>query len=270
MAQETKRTDIKKKTVVYRIAGMDAVTVQRDIEYRSTAAGPLTLDVYRPSTASGAALPAVIFALGFSDAGAQRMLGCKFKEMGSYISWAQLVAASGMAAITYSTNEPAADIYELLQYIRRDGQALGIDPTRVGVWACSGNVPLALSVLMEEGREPIKCAVLCYGYTLDLDGATSVAGASKKWGFVNPCGGKSVANLPQEMPLFVARAGQDAMPGLNQSVDAFLTEALTYNLQITLANHPSGPHAFDLEHDSETSREIIRQILGFLKGHLPG
>jgi hypothetical protein len=27
------------------------------------------------------------------------MLGRKFKEMGSFVSWAQLVAASGMAAI---------------------------------------------------------------------------------------------------------------------------------------------------------------------------
>jgi len=31
---------------------------------------------------------------------------------------------------------------------------------------------------------------------------------------------------------------------------------------------PYAPHAFDLFHDSETSREIIRQILAFLQFHL--
>jgi hypothetical protein len=31
----------------------------------------------------------------------QAMLGCKAKEMASHVSWGELVAASGMIAITY-------------------------------------------------------------------------------------------------------------------------------------------------------------------------
>ena len=270
MAQETTRAEITKKTVVYRIAGMDAVTVRPDLAYRTTDAGPLTMDVYYPPGVRVGPVSAVIFVLGFSDSGAERIFGCKFKELGSYISWARLVAASGLAAITYSPREPATDIFELLQYLRRHGTGLGIDATRVGLWACSGNVPLALSVVMKEGDRAMKCAVLCYGYMLDLGDATWVAEASKKWGFVNPSAGKSVADLPQEMPLFVARAGLDAMPGLNQSIDTFLVKTLERNLAITFANHAEGPHAFDLEHDSETSREIIRQILKFMTCHLRG
>jgi hypothetical protein len=42
------------------------------------------------------------------------------------------------------------------------------------------------------------------------------------------------------------------------------------NLPISLANHPTGPHAFDIMDDSETSRGIIRQILAFLRLHLLG
>ncbi len=33
-------------------------------------------------------------------------------------------------------------------------------------------------------------------------------------------------------------------------------------------HHAAAPHAFDLVHDSETSREIIKQILAFMRFHL--
>ena len=55
------------------------------------------MDIYYPSDwKSGARIPAVVFVSGYSDVGFQKMLGCKLKEMGSYISWGQLTAASGM------------------------------------------------------------------------------------------------------------------------------------------------------------------------------
>lgn len=270
MSQETQRHDITKKRVVYQIHGMDAVTIRRDVEYRVTDAGVLTMDLYHPpDSKSEARIPAVVFVSGYPDPGFQKMVGCKLKEMESYISWGQLAAASGLVAITYTTGkEPATDIHALLQYVRQNAAVLGIDENRIGVWACSGNVPNALSVLMQEDRDYLKCAVLCYGLMLDLEGATSVADAAKQWGFVNPCAGKSVADLPRDIPLFIARAGQDEMPHLNETMDRFLSKALTCNLPIIFVNHPAAPHAFDLMHDSETSREIIRQILAFMQFHL--
>src|ERR1051326_8641439 len=118
MSQETQLDEIKKKRVVYQIPGMEAVAIRRDVEYRGTDAGALTMDIYYPPNAqSGARIPAVIFVLGYSDLGAQRIFGCKLKDMGSYVSWAQLTAASGVLAITYTTHEPAADIQVLLQYV---------------------------------------------------------------------------------------------------------------------------------------------------------
>jgi acetyl esterase/lipase len=102
---------------------------------------------------------------------------------------------------------------------------------------------------------------------LDLEGSTAVAEAAARFGFVNPCPEKSL-DLPQELPLLVVRAGQDAMPSLNETIDLFLAEALTRNLPVTLVNHASTPHAFDVLDDSEASREVIRRILGFLRSHL--
>jgi hypothetical protein len=58
------------------------------------------------------------------------------------------------------------------------------------------------------------------------------------------------------------------MPHLNETLDRFVAAALACNLPVTVANHASAPHAFDVMDDSEISREIIRQILAFMRFHL--
>src|SRR5713226_4781366 len=99
MSQDTQQDHISKKRVLYTMPGVDAVSVRRDVEYQVTDAGALTMDLYYPpDSKSGARTPAVIFVTGFSDVGARKMLGCTQKEMGSYISWGQLAAASGLVA----------------------------------------------------------------------------------------------------------------------------------------------------------------------------
>jgi len=269
MSPEAPQDDVSKKRVVYRMPGVDAVTVRRDVEYGGTEAGALTMDVYYPpDLESGARLPAVVFVTGYPDPGFQAMVGCKQKELGSYVSWGRLTAASGLAAITYTNREPAADVDALLQYVRQNAASLGIDEHRIGIWACSGNVPVALSVLMQEGQNDLKCAVFCYGFMLDIDASTGVADAARQWRFANPSAGKSVEDLPRDVPLFIVRAGQDTTPHVNETIDRFLIKALARNLPIVFANHARAPHAFDLLDDSETSREIIRQVLAFMRFHL--
>ena len=66
----------------------------------------------------------------------------------------------------------------------------------------------------------------------------------------------------------VARAGQEQFPGLNDSIDRFFAKALALNRPITLVNHPTVLHAFDLVDDSAASRRIIRQVLDFLTAQL--
>jgi hypothetical protein len=269
MSHNREAEHISKQELVYRIAGMENVRVRRDVEYLAADGEALTMDIYYPPDAKrGARLPAVVFVAGFPDAGFETKVGCKFKEMGASVSWGRVTAASGLVAITYTNREPARDIQALLQYVRGNAAALEIDEKRIGVWASSGNVPLALSVLMGEASDDVKCAVLCYGYMLDLDGSTHVADAAKTWGFVNPCAGKSVAELPKDVPLFIVRAGQDGMPHLNETLERFLSAALRHNLPVTFMNHTAAPHAFDLLHESATSREIVRQILRFMRFHL--
>jgi hypothetical protein len=269
MSQENRQDDISKKKVVYKMAGADTVTVRRDLPYRAADGGALTMDIYYPlDSESGSRRPAVVFVAGYPDSGFQTMLGCKFKELGSSVSWAQLTAASGLVGITYTNQRPVADLQALFQHIRQNSAALGIDANRIGLLASSGNVPLTLSILMGDDRAHLKCAVLCYGFMLDLEGSTAVAEASKMWKFANPGAGKSVDDLPKDVPLFIVRAGRDSTPHLNEAMDRFLVKALERNLPILFANHASAPHAFDLLQDSPASGWIIRQILAFMQFHL--
>lgn len=270
MSQETQGNDISKKRIVYQIPDVDTISIQREIEYQKTETGEQTLDIYYPPDSKHEVkIPIVIFVNGYPDPGFQKIVGCKLKDMGSYISRGQLTAASRMAAITYTTGtEPATDIHVLIQYIQQNASTFGINEDRIGVWACSANVPNALSILMNEDRDYLKCAVLCYGFMLDLEQSTYVADAAKQWGFANPCAGKPLTYLTQNIPLFIARAGQDETPHLNETIDGFMSAGLRSNLPITFVNHPTAPHAFDLMHDSKTTHKIIRQILTFMQFHL--
>jgi acetyl esterase/lipase len=258
------------KTVVLRVPGMDAVAVLRDLEFAGADGAPLSMDVYRPSWDRGTASlpPVVVLVAGYPDPGFRRMLGCRFKEMGSTTSWARLMAASGVAAISYENRDPSADLDALLRHVRANAPRLGIDGTRLGLWASSGNAPLALGALMNGTVPAPRCAALLYPFTLDRAGHTAVADAARAFRFAHPAAGMSAADLPLDAPIFIARAGRDENPGLNETLDRFVTDALARNLPIAVANHPEGAHAFDLSDEGETSRRIIDAVLSFLAASL--
>jgi acetyl esterase/lipase len=220
--------------------------------------------MYSPADRGGTRAPAVVFVTGFADEGMRRIMGCSAKEMASYVSWAEVMAASGFVAVTYTNRQPAADVQRVLGYLREHSTAMGVDERRVGVWACSGNVPTALSVLMDRDTR-IRCAALCYGFMLDADGSTGVAEASRTFGFANPCADKACDDLPSNLPLFIARAGRDETPALNQSIDRFLRRAVDLNLPVTFVNYPMAPHAFDIVHDTAMSRDLVRQVAAFMR-----
>ena len=253
-------TAIAARRVVYQIAGMEEAPVRRGIAYRDT----LRMDIYYPREAADR-VPAVVMALGYPDVAAPLPLGRQYREMGMAVSWAQLIAASGMAAVLYETPEPASDIHAVLAFLRQNAQALRIDPERTGVWAASGHSVVALDAMIAGG---IRCGALLCGYLLDLNGATGVADDAAQYHFANPTAGRTVEEFPRNVPLFIARAGNDPFPGVNQSIDAFVSEALRLNLPVTLVNHATGVHGFDLFEDSDASRGIVRAVLGFLRTNL--
>lgn len=70
-----------------------------------------------------------------------------------------MLAASGVVSLAYPNRAPA-DVIALVHHLRENAGALGIDPERMGVWVCSGNVPTALELIVEER---LACAALLYG-----------------------------------------------------------------------------------------------------------
>ena len=261
-------SDIFTRRVCLRLDGMDAVTVQRDLAY-GPADYALRLDLYQPpAQPTDGRWPAVIIVTGYPGKLEARPTALPYKAMGWTVSMCQLIALSGIVAIAYTNREPVADLQVLFEHVHECAESLRIDSARIGVLAASGNVPTALTMIMQDGSRAPACAALCYGCLLDLDDATDVADAARQFGFVNPGVGRTVADLRRDVPLLITRAGRDQFPAMNASIDRFIHHGLVENLPITFVNHAEGPHAFDLFDDSRTSRDIVRQTLRFLQQHL--
>jgi hypothetical protein len=261
---EKPRHEVTLKRVQVQMPATESVEVRHQIPYGGTGQ---TLDVYYPAVAASSAR-AVILVSGLSDIGAQQFFGCRINEMESVISWAKLFAASGVAAVTYTTGEdPTSDVRTLIDHLAQSGDEIGIAAGRVALWACSSHVPNGLGLLMAAPQR-IACAAFCYGFMLDLDGSSAVAEAQRKWRFANPARGKSVAGLPSDVPLLIVRAGRDAFSEINPSIDRFVAHALARNLPIQLVNHATGAHGFDVDEPGPTTERLVEQILTFVRRNL--
>ena len=252
--------EIAKKTVRYTIPGMESVSV-RSAGCNSAGGGDLLMDIYYPSEPTpGDRFPVVVVPFGFPDPQSQ------IRRYGPVTSWAKLIAASGMAAVIYGASEPAEDVHVVLQHLRENAPSLSLNGQRIGLFSMSGNVPVALSALMRDTS--LTCAALLCGYTMDLDGATGVGDDAARFGFANACAGKSVDDLPAGVPMLFIRAGLEQFPGLNEALDKVVARALARNLPLTLVNHPTGVHGFELEEDTEASRAAIQLVLSTLARYL--
>ncbi len=273
MTEARGASDITSRRVLFAHGEAERVQVVRDLAFPGYDGAPLAFDLYRaPDAPPGARCPAVVILSGYPDEGFRRVVGCRFKEMGSSVSWATQIAQSGIAAITYTNREPAADAEALVGYLRDRSADFGLDAARLAVWASSGNVPLALWLVSRDrdrdAVEALRCGAFCYGYTMDLGGDTAVADAAALFRFANPGHGLTAGDLPMNVPLLIVRAGKDEMPRLNESLDRFMAAALAARLPVSLHNVPSAPHAFDLVSDTPDTRWAIALVLDFLRLHL--
>ena len=262
MSDRPARHPITLKRIIRNLEAMERIEVTSDVTYH----GDLKLDVYHPRSSSVELPPAIVITAGYADVGVPMTLGCNFREMEFVVSLAQWLAASGMAAIAYSTSSPASDAGRVADFIARSGAELRLDPERLGIWASSGNVPVALGFLMEK-RPGVRAAVLSNGYTFDAGGVTAVADAAATYRFVNATAGRSVRELPSGLPMLVVRCGHDD-PGLNQALDRFVGDAVGENLPITFVNHATAPHAFEINVDTPVSHHILDAMLSFMRFHL--
>ncbi len=247
----------------------------------------LKMDIYYPDTYDGQTLlPAVLFVHG--DAPPEFLSHAK--DWTCYVGWGELIASSGLAAVVFNHRstemlqkvyESAADVDDLIKYIRAHSHDLGIDSERLGIWTCSAGSYRGLRAALRGSPTYIRCAVSYYG-VVDLkvfftqpENAAKAAdeGPEQPTLQLSEETFKEFAAttyLRQEStipPLLIVRAGLDN-PALNAGIDEFMQLAVQRNLDVNFMNHATGHHAFDMLDNNERSREIIRATLDFFTTHL--
>ena len=250
------------RPIVLSVPGMDRVVVHSNLNYSSVDDPLVRMDVYVPPDASATTKrPVVMLVHGGVPA------SLPVKEMGAYRSWGRLIAANGMVAVTFThrlrwplsqLNEAASDVRAAIAFVRTDAAKFNADPERMCIAVYSAGGPLATVALQDE-LSYVRCQLAIYPL-VDVSGFA--ASDAMKFALA------SYVGKPSFKPLFVARAGRDAIPTLNERLDRFVASAIAANAPITFVNHPSGVHGFDVENDDERSREIIRAAIAFMKTHL--
>jgi dienelactone hydrolase len=171
------------------------------------------LDVYRPRSAKGR-LPAVV-------------LGGKRKSAQT-IGWAQLISASGMAAVA------STDLGSAIAYVRAHATGLGIDAGRL----CTLVFASAPSL---EAQPWLRCGVVYYG---------------------------APEGDPTRMPpLLVVKAGRhDA--GTNEAIDRFAEAALDSHADARVITNAAARKGFDVGPRTARSRAVVRATLRYLTARL--
>lgn len=254
--------------VVFAVPGMDAADARRDLVYKTADGQPLAMDVYSPP-GPARPRPAVILVHG----GPIPMLGAR--RMGVFVSYGELLAATGFVAVAFDhrflahdrLEDAAQDVADLVQHVRGEAAGLGVDPDRLALWAFSGGGSFLAAPLRE--RPSYVRALVAYYAVLDLQepapGAESGLGPEVRRAF-SPLHalGEDARSAP---PLLVARAGLDT-PWLNDGVDRFVEGALAKGATLDLLNHAQGRHGFDILDDDDRSKHVIRRTIDFLRDHL--
>jgi acetyl esterase/lipase len=240
---------------------MDRVERRRDLLYKSLPSGPLLLDIYRPASSAVSVLPAVILVHGDGPPDWLKDI----KDWGQYVSWGELLAASGLVAITFNHRstegwtriaDAASDVEDLVAVVRARASTWNIDPDRLAIWVASAGGFLGAQAAVAN-RPSVRCLMIYYG----LMAPAPLPGLDlERFSPGQPLG----KDGPQ---IFVARAGLDR-PGLNQTLDRFTDAAMMAGLDVELHNHAHGRHAFDVLDASPRSSEIIARSVEFLKVRL--
>ena len=276
------QSDTSANVLGYELPGMRDAVVRRDLTYRTVTEDgvtrALTMDVYRSPRATERG-PALIFVHGGLVA---RQAGPAPTTWASYRSWGRLAAAAGLVGVVFNhrmtTDEnieaAAGDVTAAVDYVRSNAATLGIDPDRLCIAVYSAGGPLT-SVFMHEPTSRVRCLVLFYPY-LDLEHMRSqspfrpahpAAHVDSLVPRYSPAHLLTVApsRLP---PIFLAMAGRDAIPRLNDSIERFMRAAIANRVEIDFMLHSTGEHGFDQRNPDARTREILERALTFVTRHV--
>lgn len=257
-------TSILEKRVVYKVPGMDDVQIFRDIVYSTSEPTYCLLDIYRPADKTiPENNPAIIFIHG----GPVGDWGIHPKDIGQYRSYGRLLAAVGFVAVTFnhrlfglnSLPDSEKDLTDAIEFIRKNHQEYYIDPDSMVLWAVSYGCPL-LSIPLKKELKGVRALISYYG-PLDVLPTDERHEQALFQGY-SPLAALSTGC--EKYPILVVKAGFDE-EDINNSIDAFMRRAVEISFPIQLLVHETGPHAFDILKDDDTSKDIIQSTIQFIK-----
>ena len=260
--------ELPQRRIVYQIPEMEDVVCHKGEIYYSVDSIDLEADIYMPPGLSrDSKVPLVILTNNYPDVAWDKLSYPVFKDWQMIISWAELIAASGMIAVPYQTKYSQSEADSLLSFLSKNATKFNIDINRIAVFGASANA-LAAQSLMQNDNYNIKCGVFYYGplLTPDLMFFEDFNARANAMGFYLS-DLKQVDEIPSDIQILIVRAGKDNS-FIHKTTDHFLNEAIKENAKITFINYPEGQHDFDILDDTEESRIIIRQTVDFLTTHL--
>lgn len=255
--QQPPARDMRRMPILYSVPGMERARVEKNVVFSRAGGEELKADVYMPEKPG--TYPVVLLVSGGSVN--------DWREAEFYTQMGRMLAAQGMVGVSYDKRFPRIadsvigaheDTLALIEHMKKNAQKYGADPGRVCTWHFSAGGRLAGSMLQEGA--PVHCVALTYAVlSLGEGDADPKLAPYSALNQVKQRGSK----FP---PVLVVRAGRDAKV-LNDSIEAFVREALTQNAPLTLINYPSGDHGFEVLNDTEETRRVLRQSFEWLREH---
>lgn len=248
-----------KMPLVYTTSGMDAVEVTRGLVYRKDGNISLEMDVYRPpNLKANERRPAVIFLHGSTSLA----MFPPPTTWGVYQSYGRLMGASGLIGVTFNhrlgdgAEKGFGDARAAIEYVRTHAADLHVDPDRLCLSAYSAGGPL-LAIAIGDPQPYFRCLV---GFYSVLDIQPSITAEREQYSPVE----QLKLHAGKTPPILIARAGQDSKQ-INATIDRFISEAMSHDVQLELHNIKGAPHAFDILTPTPEGREVIARTIQFMK-----
>jgi hypothetical protein len=211
-------------------------------------------DIYFPiGFDPGKSQGAVILVSGDSDSHAKAWCGRSLKDTNQYLQWGQVIAESGMIAITYELQNPENALENLISWIEKNKERLGIDTTKLGFFSTSENgCTLGMETIVIESRKysgPKPAFSIFYYGLLPL---------------------RSSKAIYLDVPVLTVQTKDYMYRGIPESMKKFNQRVVDDGGMITALEYPDGEQFFDCKDDVPRSREIIQTTIGFMLNHIDG
>jgi acetyl esterase/lipase len=246
--------------VHYRVPGMQDVRVRRNLLAGRDVGEPLSFDLYIANSRQAASFAPVVVLIHGGPISPD--WATTPRQWRAFQSIGELLAASGLNAVLFDhrfhrreETDPAMDDIELvLNHIGANAAELGVDASRICLWAFSrGGIFLAR--YLRDPQASLRCLVAFYA-ALDADRPELSSACQIE---------ASAGRLP---PTLVAAASFEEVQGFKEGLSRFVNAALRKNLPLDLMIHAGGRHGFDVLDDDERTRDILGRTIIFIQNHL--